>query len=271
MLTKSLSHIPDVKALHKYFSKNARYNEDAPADSIYSCAGLFAGDTHTLFQKLEKAWKEDIKQHKPEKKEDIMSKTLAQIIEQQLSKEQAKKEQEEGGFTAMAKMQKPVEGKLSGTNSIKLGKKDEKKLTKINKKSSSVFADKKINTEEMLMKFVKALEEKRGVPEHPKAAEKKRRETESEHYGKGTVDAVHKTQEKLKGKKGITNPYALSRFIHEPQFAGEREHAHEKAAESRASRGEAFDKKVAEKRARTMGAAGMSRAAKKAAKSRGKD
>jgi hypothetical protein len=232
--TKRLDHIPSEEALFKYFKKNARYNEDAPADSVYSCAGLFAGDTGELLQKLKKAWKEDIKKHQPEKKEDItMPKTLEQLIREQLNKEQAKKEQKEGGLSTVAKMQKSIEGKPSGVNSIKISKDDGKKLTKISKKSSSVFADKRINTEGMLMKFVKAMEEERGVSEHPKATARKKKETEASHVGSGKVKEIYKDAEKLKGAPGVDNPWALAHWQKEKKFSGERKAAAEKAARSR--------------------------------------
>ena len=79
----------------------------------------------------------------------------------------------------------------------------------------------------------KELSEKRGVLEHPKAAAKKRKETEKEHYGKKPVEAAYKTAEKMKGKSEIDNPFALAKWQKYPQFAGEREAAAEKAARSR--------------------------------------
>ena len=87
---------------------------------------------------------------------------------------------------------------------------------------------------EFLEKLDKELVERMGVPEHPKAAAKKRRETESEHFGKEEVEAARKTAEKMKGKKEITNPYALSKWMHYGKFAKERKAAGKKAAETRA-------------------------------------
>ena len=75
------------------------------------------------------------------------------------------------------------------------------------------------------MKFNKALSEKQGVPKHPKAAAKKRKETEIKHFGKEAVEKVSKTAEKLKGVAGIETPHALARWMHYGKFAGEREEA----------------------------------------------
>jgi hypothetical protein len=252
-----LHDIPDEKALFKFFEKNARYR----GDNGYSIAGIYGDDTDILFKKLKKAWKADVKQHKEEigesiglfekkcskkdmkkhkseKKEDInMPKTLEQMIREQLVKEQAKKQakKELGNVTLMAKDQKSVEGNLSGVDSIKLKKDDEKelKIKKISKKSSSVFADKKMNTEGILMKFVKAMEEERGVSEHPKATARKKKKTEASHVGSSKVKEIYKTAEKLKEAPGVDNPWALAHWQKERKFAGERQHAAEKAARSR--------------------------------------
>jgi hypothetical protein len=52
-----LFHIKDEEELRKYFEENARYNEQ---EDIYVCAGIVSDDTIKLYQKLKKAWKDDI-------------------------------------------------------------------------------------------------------------------------------------------------------------------------------------------------------------------
>lgn len=91
------------------------------------------------------------------------------------------------------------------------------------------------------MKFEKvfgeaALAERQGVPEHPKAAARKRRETEQDNYGEKTVKEIYKTAEKMKKEPGIDNPFALAHYLKEPKFAAKRQAAAQKAAATRAGK-----------------------------------
>ena len=71
--------------------------------------------------------------------------------------------------------------------------------------------DKKM--EDILAKLEAELNERQGSPKHPEAAAKKRKHTEAEHYGKHAQKSASKLAEKLKGKKGIDNPFALSKYM----------------------------------------------------------
>lgn len=79
----------------------------------------------------------------------------------------------------------------------------------------------------------KPLEEKRGKPEHPRKAKKKREETEKKHYGKKDVEDAKKTAEKMKDHDEIDNPHALAKWLHYDKFKDERKKAAKKAARSR--------------------------------------
>jgi hypothetical protein len=64
----------------------------------------------------------------------------------------------------------------------------------------------KSKMEDMLEKMTAELSEET-------AAVRKRKHTEAEHFGKKNVKAASKLAEKLKGKKGIDNPFALSKYM----------------------------------------------------------
>jgi hypothetical protein len=63
-----LWHIKTERDLRKYFEKHAGYMEN---QQCYHCAGIVSDDTHILWQKLVKEWREDKKQYiKDELKKD---------------------------------------------------------------------------------------------------------------------------------------------------------------------------------------------------------
>ena len=66
------------------------------------------------------------------------------------------------------------------------------------------FLDKEIQSME------KELSEKRGVPEHPKAAAEKRKKTFISRYGKEAWEKKEKIAKGLKDEPGIEEPHAVA-------------------------------------------------------------
>lgn len=59
MFRPRLFQLKDEEELIDYFAQHAGF----VTSGVYECAGVMAGDTSDLFQKLKVEWKKDIEQH----------------------------------------------------------------------------------------------------------------------------------------------------------------------------------------------------------------
>lgn len=123
-----------------------------------------------------------------------------------------------------------------------------------------------MNLSDFVDKLIK-LDEKRGVPEHPKAAAEKKKKTFISRYGKEAFDKKEKIAKGLKKHKAdVDNPYAVGTAwaLHPEQVKSKIQKSFTPAERKAAG------KKAAKTKMKTTTAAERSKWAKKAAASRAK-